>query len=75
MADKRRFDLFAELLRARFPRAMRVFDVAGRQLDDVRFDKNEIPAGQFSVKSKGLRSLTKWSSAMQLPKKRWKQPI
>jgi hypothetical protein len=29
MADKRRFDLFAELLRARFPQALRVFDVAG----------------------------------------------
>ena len=29
MADKRRFDLFAELLRARFPEAKRVFDVAG----------------------------------------------
>lgn len=31
MADKRRFDLFAELLRARFPEARRVFDVAGGQ--------------------------------------------
>ena len=31
MADKRRFDLFAELLRARFPQAKRVFDVAGGQ--------------------------------------------
>ncbi len=31
MADKRRFDLFAELLRARFPQARRVFDVAGGQ--------------------------------------------
>jgi hypothetical protein len=31
MADKRRFDLFAELLRARFPAAGRVFDVAGGQ--------------------------------------------
>ena len=29
MADKRRFDLFAELLRARFPQATRVFDIAG----------------------------------------------
>lgn len=29
MADKRRFDLFAELLRERFPQARRVFDVAG----------------------------------------------
>lgn len=29
MADKRRFDLFAELLRAKFPSATRVFDVAG----------------------------------------------
>ncbi len=31
MADKRRFDLFAELLRTRFPSATRVFDVAGGQ--------------------------------------------
>ena len=31
MADKRRFDLFAELLRGRFPHATRVFDVAGGQ--------------------------------------------
>ena len=31
MADKRRFDLFAELLRGRFPNARRVFDVAGGQ--------------------------------------------
>ena len=31
MADKRRFDLFAELLRGRFPQARRVFDVAGGQ--------------------------------------------
>lgn len=31
MADKRRFDLFAELLRGRFPNATRVFDVAGGQ--------------------------------------------
>lgn len=31
MADKRRFDLFAALLRERFPRATRVFDVAGGQ--------------------------------------------
>jgi hypothetical protein len=29
VADKRRFDLFAELLVARFPTARRVFDVAG----------------------------------------------
>lgn len=29
MADKRRFDLFAELLVRRFPAAQRVFDVAG----------------------------------------------
>jgi hypothetical protein len=29
MADKRRFDLFAELLRTTFPTATRVFDVAG----------------------------------------------
>jgi hypothetical protein len=29
MADKRRFDLFADLLRERFPGARRVFDVAG----------------------------------------------
>lgn len=29
MADKRRFDLFADLLRERFPQARRVFDVAG----------------------------------------------
>ena len=29
MADKRRFDLFAELLRTTFPHATRVFDVAG----------------------------------------------
>jgi hypothetical protein len=31
MADKRRFDLFADLLIRRFPRAARVFDVAGGQ--------------------------------------------
>lgn len=29
MADKRRFELFARLLRERFPEARRVFDVAG----------------------------------------------
>ncbi len=29
MADKRRFDLFAELLVAKFPAAVRIFDVAG----------------------------------------------
>ncbi len=29
MGDKRRFDLFADLLRARYPAARRVFDVAG----------------------------------------------
>ena len=29
MADKRRFDLFSDLLVARFPQARRVFDVAG----------------------------------------------
>ena len=29
MADKRRFALFADLLRERFPRARRVYDVAG----------------------------------------------
>lgn len=29
MADKRRFDLFADLLRERFPDARRVYDVAG----------------------------------------------
>ena len=29
MADKRRFDLFAELLVERFPSALRVYDVAG----------------------------------------------
>ncbi len=32
------------------PLDVRVFDVSGRQIDDVRFDKNGIPAGQFSVK-------------------------
>ncbi|MBF5045194.1 hypothetical protein FGE12_22510 [Aggregicoccus sp. 17bor-14] len=31
MADKRRFDLFAQLLVERFPQALRVFDVAGGQ--------------------------------------------
>ena len=31
MADKRRFDLFAQLLLERFPAAERVFDVAGGQ--------------------------------------------
>ena len=31
MADKRRFDLFAQLLVERFPAAQRVFDVAGGQ--------------------------------------------
>ena len=29
MADKRRFDLFADFLAARFPQAQRVFDIAG----------------------------------------------
>jgi hypothetical protein len=29
VADKRRFDLFAELLVAKFPAAVRIFDVAG----------------------------------------------
>ena len=28
---------------------VRVFDVAGRQLDDLRFAKNEVPLGQFSL--------------------------
>jgi hypothetical protein len=31
------------------PLLVRVFDLAGRQVDDVRFGKNEIPAGQFSL--------------------------
>ena len=31
MADKRRFDLFADLLVTRFPQATRVYDVAGGQ--------------------------------------------
>jgi hypothetical protein len=31
MADKRRFDLFAELIRTKFPDARRIFDVAGGQ--------------------------------------------
>lgn len=50
MGDKRRFDLFADLLRARFPDARRVFDVAGgmgrlnealtlRGCDVVTFDR------------------------------------
>jgi hypothetical protein len=50
MADKRRFDLFAELLVQRFPSARRVFDVAGgmgklnealtrRGLEVVTFDR------------------------------------
>ncbi|MBK7937218.1 MAG: hypothetical protein IPJ82_09050 [Lewinellaceae bacterium] len=30
------------------PLLVRVFDTAGRQVDDARFAKNEIPAGQFS---------------------------
>lgn len=30
------------------PLLVRVFDAAGRQVDDLRFAKNEIPAGQFS---------------------------
>ncbi|RYZ34396.1 MAG: hypothetical protein EOO72_13135 [Myxococcaceae bacterium] len=29
MADKRRFDLFADLLVTRFPQALRVYDIAG----------------------------------------------
>ena len=28
---------------------IRVFDLAGRQIDAVSFDKNEIPTGQFSI--------------------------
>lgn len=50
MADKRRFDLFADLVARRFPAAKRVFDVAGgmgklnaaltaRGLDVLTFDK------------------------------------
>lgn len=50
MADKRRFELFAELVTARFPAAARAFDVAGgmgklnraltaRGLDVTTFDK------------------------------------
>jgi hypothetical protein len=50
VGDKRRFDLFADLLRARFPDARRVFDVAGgmgrlnealtlRGCDVVTFDR------------------------------------
>lgn len=31
------------------PLQLRVFDVQGRQIDDVRFDKNEVPSGQLSV--------------------------
>ena len=31
------------------PLLVRVFDTAGRQLDDLRFAKNEVPAGQFSL--------------------------
>jgi chitodextrinase len=31
------------------PLLVRVFDLAGRQVDDLRFGKNEIPAGQFSL--------------------------
>ncbi len=31
------------------PLLVRVFDVAGRQIDDLRFGKNEVPAGQFSL--------------------------
>ncbi|MCC6281341.1 MAG: hypothetical protein IT262_12105, partial [Saprospiraceae bacterium] len=31
------------------PLLVRVFDVAGRQIDDLRFAKNEVPAGQFSL--------------------------
>ena len=31
------------------PLLLRVFDVAGRQVDAVQFDKNELPAGQFSL--------------------------
>ena len=31
------------------PLQVRVFDLAGRQVDDLRFNKNEIPAGQFSM--------------------------
>ena len=32
------------------PLLLRVFDTAGRQVDAVRFDKNELPTGQFSLK-------------------------
>lgn len=28
---------------------LRVFDTSGRQLDAIQYDKNEVPAGQFSV--------------------------
>ncbi|MBL7782529.1 MAG: T9SS type A sorting domain-containing protein [Saprospiraceae bacterium] len=31
------------------PLQVRVFDLAGRQVSDLRFGKNEIPAGQFSL--------------------------
>ena len=31
------------------PLQVRVFDLAGRQVDNLRFGKNEIPAGQFSL--------------------------
>jgi Secretion system C-terminal sorting domain len=31
------------------PLLVRVFDVAGRQVDDLRFAKNALPAGQFSL--------------------------
>jgi Concanavalin A-like lectin/glucanases superfamily len=30
---------------------VRVFDAAGRQVDQLRFDQNELPAGQFSLKT------------------------
>jgi chitodextrinase len=31
------------------PLLVRVFDVQGRQVDQLRFDKNEVPTGQFSL--------------------------
>jgi hypothetical protein len=34
------------------PLLVRIMDVQGRQVGDLRFDKNEIPAGEFSVNVK-----------------------
>lgn len=55
MADKRRFELFARFLRERFPRARRVFDVAGGMGKlNVELSRAGFSALTFDVRHKRL---------------------